>query len=164
MAAMATDKLGGSFLIRPCHPADRARLEAMYDDFAPRRAAQGLPPGDDRLRARWLDQVLGQGHHLLVEVDGVVRGHGMIIPFGIRRAELANFLHQSVRNRGIGTALNRALLDVARAHGIRNVWLSVEPSNRPAVRSYEKAGFRRRAVTAWSPELEMEVDLTPPDE
>lgn len=160
-ARVGTDKDGEAFRIRPYRPEDRAALDVMFEDFDPKRAAQGLPPGDPTRRARWLDGVLAQGHHLVVEREGVVCGHGMLLPFGTARAELANFLHQSVRNRGIGTALNRALLEVGRQHGVRNVWLSVEPSNRPAVRSYEKVGFRRRAVTAWSPELEMEVDLEP---
>lgn len=159
---VGTDKLGRPFLIRPYRDEDRSALDAMFDDFSPKRAAQGLPPGDPPLRAGWLDDVLGQGHHLVVEVDGVVRGHGMLIPFGDRRAELANFLHQSVRDRGIGTALNRALLEVGAARGIERVWLSVEPSNRPAVRSYEKVGFRRVPVTGWSPELEMEIELPHP--
>ena len=156
---VGTDKRGGAFLIRPLGDGDRTALDAMFDDFAPKRAAQGLPPGDPALRSRWLDRVLGQGHHLVVEVGGIVRGHGMLIPFGEARAELANFLHQSVRDRGIGTALNRALLELAGEQGIRRVWLSVEPSNRPAVRSYEKVGFRRVPITGWSPELEMEVEL-----
>ena len=155
----ARDKSGAGYLIRPYDPADRQALESMFDDFVPKRAAQGLPPGDPRLRSAWLGSVLAQGFHLVVEVEGELRGHGMLIPFGGGRAELANFLHQSVRNRGIGTALNRALLQVGRSVGLRRIWLSVEPSNRPAVRSYEKAGFRSRPVTAWSPELEMEVDL-----
>lgn len=155
------DRKGGAFVIRPYQPTDRPALDAMFDDFDPKHDAQGLPPGEPGLRARWLDRVLGQGCHLVVDVGGRVMGHGMLIPFGEGRAELANFLHQSLRNRGIGTALNRALLDVGRGRGVRNVWLSVKPSNRAAIRSYEKAGFRRRAVTGWSPEQEMEVDLDP---
>ena len=157
--APGIDKLGQPFLIRAYRVGDRAALDGMFDDFDPKRAAQGLPPGDPVLRTRWLDRVLAAGHHLVVERAGRVLGHGMLLPFGDGRAELANFLHQSIRDRGIGTALNRALLDVARENGIRGIWLSVEPSNRRAVRSYEKVGFRRRAVTAWSPELEMEIDL-----
>lgn len=160
-----TDKRGGAFVIRRYRPEDRVPLDAMFESFTPKRAAQGLPSGDGRLRTRWLDRVLARGHHLVVEVDGRLVGHGMLIPFGPAgedRAELANFLHQSARDRGIGTSLNRALLDLGRDHGIRRVWLSVEPSNRAAVRSYENVGFHRRFATGWSPELEMEVDLAPP--
>jgi RimJ/RimL family protein N-acetyltransferase len=82
----------------------------------------------------------------------------MLVPFD-SAAELANFLHQSIRDRGIGTALNEALLDVARTHGIQRVWLSVEPTNRRAIRSYEKVGFQRRPTLAWAPEVEMEVEI-----
>jgi hypothetical protein len=35
----------------------------------------------------------------------------------------------------------------------------VEPYNRPAVRSYEKAGFRFVPATIYSPEVEMELPL-----
>lgn len=131
----------------------------MYEEFEPKRVAQGLPPADPIPRQRWLDSVLGFGTHLMVVVDGDVRGHGMLLPFERDGAELANFLHQSIRDRGIGTTLNEALLDCGREQGVRRVWLSVEPSNRRAVRSYEKVGFRRRFTSGWAPELEMEVFL-----
>lgn len=155
------DKEGRPFTLRPHRLCDRPHLERMYDDFEPKRAAQGLPAVDAEPRLRWLDSVLASGDHLLVEVDGRVSGHGMLLPFRPAAAELANFLHQSIRDRGIGTALNRALVDLARERGLTHVWLSVEPSNHRAVRSYEKVGFRRRFTSGWAPELEMEVVLSP---
>lgn len=154
-----SDKAGQPFVLRHYATDDRTSLERMYAAFEPKRVAQGLPPDGDEARARWLDTVLAEGCHIVVEVDGIVAGHGMLLPFGEDSAELANFLHQSVRDRGIGTELNRALLDTGRERDIRRVWLSVEPSNRRAVRSYEKAGFRQKVTSAWAPELEMEVDL-----
>ncbi len=157
-----TDKLGEPFALRPFQADDRKGLERMYEAFEPKRVAQGLPPADPGQRTRWLDSVLASGHHIVVEVDGRVAGHGMLLPFGQDSAELANFLHQAVRDRGIGTALNKELLATAGAHQVRRVWLSVEPSNRPAIRSYEKVGFRRCAMSHWSPELEMEVVLDDP--
>lgn len=153
------DKHGQPFVLRPLVPGDRAALERMYDSFEPKRGAQGLPPAHADQIARWLDTVLREGVHVVVEVEGEVLGHGMLLPVRSGTAELANFLHQSARDRGIGTVLNRFLLDLGREHGFRRVWLSVEPSNRRAIRSYEKAGFRRRPVTVWSPEVEMDVEL-----
>lgn len=163
LPAALTDKQGQAFLLREYGPGDRAELERMYEDFEPKRAAQGLPPVDPEPRLRWLDSVLSSGCHVVVGVEGRVMGHGMLLPYDRNGAELANFLHQSVRDRGIGTALNRALLELGRREGIERVWLSVEPSNRRAVRSYEKVGFRRRFTSGWAPELEMEVFLTPAD-
>lgn len=151
------DKLGESFVLRPYRESDRQRLEAMYDAFEPKRVAQGLPPSDRHLRARWLASILSGGHHLVAEIGDRITGHGMLLPFREGEAELANFLHQSARDRGIGTIMNGALLDLGRELGMRRVWLSVEPFNRRAIRSYEKAGFRRRGLSPWTPEIEMEV-------
>jgi GNAT superfamily N-acetyltransferase len=154
------DKGGRRFVVRRYTDADRPALEAMYDSFQPKWVAQGLPPaGLDRIQ-RWLDRALASGEHLVVEVGGVLAGHGMLIPIDETQAELANFLHQSYRDRGIGTLLNIVLVDIARATGCKRVWLSVEPGNRAAVRSYQKAGFRMLPSTIWAPELEMEVVLS----
>jgi RimJ/RimL family protein N-acetyltransferase len=152
-----TDKLGEPFVLRPLRAGDPEALRDMYDDFEPKRVAQGLPPGDDERRASWLASVLRDGHHLVVEIDGEVVGHGMLLPFADGQAELANFLHQATRDRGIGTTLNRALLALAEELGLDRVWLSVEPFNRRAIRSYEKVGFERKPMSPWAPEVEMEV-------
>lgn len=159
LPATRSDKNGEPFLLREYRSGDRAALARMYEAFEPKRVAQGLPPLDPGPRERWLDTILAAGHHVMVEVDDQLAGHGMLLPFVSDGAELANFLHQSIRDRGIGTALNQTLLDLARELGISRVWLSVEPSNRRAVRSYEKVGFRRRFTSGWAPELEMEVVL-----
>jgi diamine N-acetyltransferase len=152
------DKRGESFTIRAMAAGDREALDAMYLDFRPKRMAQGLPPEDEPALRRWLDRIRGTGHHLVVEVGGRLVGHGFLIPMGTGTVELANFLHQTVRDRGIGTALNRALLELAREQGHERVWLSVEPWNRAAVRSYQKVGFRQLPGSLWAPEIEMEAD------
>jgi ribosomal protein S18 acetylase RimI-like enzyme len=158
LPAVATDRNGQPFHVRRYQPRDRRVLEDMYMSFEPKRGAQGLPPYGPQI-GRWLDTVLRKGEHLVVEIDGHLLGHVMLIPVDDGRLELANFLHQSARNRGIGTELNRLALAVARDAGVRTVWLSVEPSNRAALRSYEKAGFRRRPGSLWAPEIEMEAQL-----
>ncbi len=154
-----TDRQGRAFQVRLFVPADRAALEAMYADFEPKRVAQGLPPGKPEAIVRWLDRILADGQHLLVEIEGRLLGHAMLLPMDAGRAELAYFLHQSIRYRGIGTQLNRLILSLARDGRYRKVWLSVEPGNRPAIRSYERAGFRMRPGQMWAPEIEMEATL-----
>lgn len=154
-----TDEQGRVFVLRPLTPGDRQDLVRMYESFEPKRSAQGLPPASREAIDRWLDIVLSGGIHMLVEIEGEILGHGMLLPFQTDSAELATFLHQSIRDRGIGTALNRRLLDLGRAQGWRRAWLSVEPSNRRAIRAYEKVGFRHRPFSLWSPEVEMELEL-----
>jgi RimJ/RimL family protein N-acetyltransferase len=155
----STDKTGLRYVARDYLPSDRARLSDMYADFEPKRAAQGLPPDSAPKIALWLNYILTRGRHIVVEVDGKLLGHVMLMPKQDGSVELANFLHQSIRNRGIGTQMNAVALQLARESGFTRVWLSVEPSNRAAVRSYEKVGFRRMPGSYWAPEMEMEVSL-----
>jgi ribosomal protein S18 acetylase RimI-like enzyme len=155
---LLADKHGEPFTVRLMESRDRGALHEMYLDFLPKRAAQGLPPETAYAQTRWLDHVLRSGRHLLVEVNGVLRGHLMLIPLqNITATELAIYLHQSIRGRGIGTAMNKFAVNLARVEGFRRVWLSVEVTNVAAIRSYQKAGFKRTAATMWAHEIEMEV-------
>jgi RimJ/RimL family protein N-acetyltransferase len=148
------------YTVRPYRAGDRPALERFYDAFQPKRAAQGLPPEGPARLVRWLDSVLIAGTHLVVEVEGALVGHAMLMPTqdGATR-EYAIFLDESIRGRGVGTGVNRLTAQVARTLDIHRLWLSVEPQNRPAIRSYHKAGFRFRPSTVYSSELEMELDL-----
>lgn len=159
--AFLIDREGQPFAVRRYAPNDRDALARMYRAFEPQRCAQGLPPLEPGID-RWLARVLAHGEHLVILVDDAIVGHVMLIPIDDTKAELANFLHQSIRNRGIGTALNRIAIEVARDVGWKQVWLTVEPSNRAAVRSYEKAGFRRLPGSLWAPEIDMQYDLAEP--
>lgn len=154
------DREGRVFTVRDYRPGDRALLDAFYDAFEPKRAAQGLPPEGTARIGRWLDGVLAGGTHLIVEVEGELAGHAMLMPTakdGVR--EYAIFLDERVRGRGMGTQVNRLSAEVARTLDVERLWLSVEPHNRPAVRSYQKAGYRFRPATMYTPELEMELEL-----
>ena len=100
----------------------------------------------------------------LVVSDGAEQhdaiGHALLVPTGRAGvSEYAVFLRQDHRGRGLGTALNRAAIDAAREAGLKGLWLSVEPHNRAALRSYEKAGFTLLPGTLFSPEAEMQLTL-----
>lgn len=158
LPASLYDKEGSVFTVRALGPADRPALEAFYDAFDPKRAAQGLPPAGQARIARWLSQILAKGTHLAVERAGGLIGHAMLLPTDrVGMHEYAIFLAREVRGQGVGTQVNRLTVELARAMGARGLWLSVEPHNRAAVRSYEKAGFRFVPATIYSPEMEMEL-------
>src|SRR3712207_4803509 len=55
-------------------------------------------------------------------------------------------LFSRVRGQGIGTALIEALLPVARLAGCRRLWLVTTNDNTPALRFYQKRGFRLAAL------------------
>jgi diamine N-acetyltransferase len=158
------DKVGRMFTVREYRPEDRPALDRFYADFQPKRGAQGLPPEGEARIARWLNAVLPTGLHLIVEMEGRLAGHAMLMPTSDPRArEYAIFLDERVRGNGVGTEVNRVSAAVARTLHLDRLWLSVEPHNRPALRSYQKAGFRFRRDAIFSPEVEMELDLTGPD-
>ena len=55
------------------------------------------------------------------------------------------------RRGGVGEQLMLAVLDEARAAGLRRVWLEVLVQNEPAIRLYEKLGFAAvRELEVWS--------------
>jgi ribosomal protein S18 acetylase RimI-like enzyme len=55
------------------------------------------------------------------------------------------------RGQGVGEALMREVLDVARSRRLREVWLEVMVQNEPAIRLYEKLGFRHeRELEVWT--------------
>ena len=154
------DRTGNAFRVRELSATDRGALERFYEDFEPKRAAQGLPPEGPHRLQRWLNNILRDGIHLAVEREGELVGHALLVPTERPEvAEYAIFLDRDVRGRGVGTQVNRAAAGVARERGLRQLWLTVEPHNRAAVRSYEKAGFRFLPGTVFAPEAEMEMEL-----
>ncbi|CAN5833888.1 GNAT family N-acetyltransferase [soil metagenome] len=159
------DKAGEPFSVRSYTRDDRAALEAFYEAFHPKRAAQGMPPEGARRVERWLDIILPRGKQLIAERGAILIGHSMLMPTREPDVvEYAIYVHQHFRGRGVGTEMNRAAVELARAAGLARVWLSVEPGNRAAVRSYEKVGFRFLPGAILSLEAEMVIDLhTLPD-
>ncbi len=78
----------------------------------------------------------------VVEIAGVVMGHG-ILSVGAGEGHILNLcVRDSVRCCGIGRRLLAHLLDCARASGARETFLEVRPSNTAAIRLYQSAGFQ----------------------
>lgn len=152
------DRGGDDYEVRLYAASDREPLQRFYEEFEPKRAAQGLPPRDPPRIARWLDQILDQGIHLVMLRSGRLVGHALLVPTSTADvSEYAIFLHQSLRGRGLGTRMNELAVEAAREAGLKGLWLSVEPHNRAALRSYEKVGFTLIPGTIFSPEAEMEL-------
>jgi putative acetyltransferase len=58
------------------------------------------------------------------------------------KAELGVAVHDDYQNMGIGTALIKHLLKIARTKKLRKVWLQVNTNNEIAIHIYKKAGFK----------------------
>ena len=76
--------------------------------------------------------------------EGDIAGHTLgALPSGSQSAWILNVVvHPSHRQKGLGRKLTVSLLERLLRRGAREVWLSVETDNRPAISLYEKLGFR----------------------
>lgn len=128
-------------LLAPEHSAAIDRLVAMYLDFDPTDRAQGIPPIKRASIRSWLDDVIADGPDVIAWNEDDVIGHATLVPDEVGEFELAIFVHQEHRRRGVGSALLRALLGQAAAEGITEIWLTVERWNTSAIRLYESVGF-----------------------
>ncbi len=63
------------------------------------------------------------------------------------------------RGLGVGSALVRHVLDVARARGLRQVVLSTQPNMVSARRIYDALGFELLPERAWSPIHSIELQV-----
>ena len=85
---------------------------------------------------------------LLAEVDGVIQGSLTLalfrIPTGLRAWIEDVVVDDAARGQGVGEALNRAAIEVARQRGARTVDLTSRPSREAANRLYQRIGFERR--------------------
>ncbi|GGL53445.1 GNAT family N-acetyltransferase [Halocalculus aciditolerans] len=163
-----TDEAGRDLRVRSfrglCR-VDEAELAAMYAAFDPTMRAQGLPPMDRERIHAWLDQI-APGLHAVIEHDGGVVGHAVLVPTESAAAELAIFVHQDYQGAGVGTHLLRTLLDAGAADGIPAVVLHVERTNPRAIALYKSCGFSVADDRMERMELRMRRSLVPgePDE
>jgi GNAT superfamily N-acetyltransferase len=130
----------------------------MYDQFDPLGGSLGLPPHTEEARRAWIENALG--NHVNVAAfspAGEVVGHCFLAADKPGSAEVAIFVHQESRRRGVGTALMKAALEWGAAAGLRHVWSMTSSDNRAALRLQMSCGFR--LANSASYEAELEIDL-----
>ena len=138
-----TDKYGAPFEIGRCEAQDISFLLAMYYNFSPKPASQGLPPLDTAVCYNWVKSLLEIGTNFLVCKNGRVIAHAALIPdLDVKSVEFIIFVDQNYRNLGIGTELTRSTVEEAKGLGFQSVWLSVETSNVIAIKLYLNSGFQ----------------------
>ena len=71
------------------------------------------------------------------------------VPTGIRSIIEDVIVDESARGQGIGEALVRQLLDIARERGAKGVGLTSNPKRKAANRLYQRIGFRLRETNTY---------------
>jgi len=103
-----------------------------------------------------LDEIVrSAASHLLVARDGDGRIVGSLtlvlfrIPTAVRAWIEDVVVDETARGQGVGEAMNRYALDLARKAGARTVDLTSRPSREAANRLYQRLGFKQRDTNVY---------------
>jgi len=132
----------------------RAVDDELVDAFArltPQLSRSNPPPSREEL-----DKVVrSEASHLLVVRDdaGTIVGSLTLvlfrIPTGVRAWIEDVVVDEAARGQGIGEAVNREALRIARDSGARTVDLTSRPSREAANRLYQRIGFEQRETNVY---------------
>ncbi|MCI0438437.1 MAG: GNAT family N-acetyltransferase [Chloroflexi bacterium] len=132
-------------IIRAARADDYADMHEVLSCPGVYRNTLQLPYVSLDRRKEWLEKLTPDDYMLVAEVDGRVVGN---IDLTRRRNRLSHVghlgmsVHDDFQNQGIGTALMRAILDIADNWlNIKRVELDVFTDNARAIHLYEKFGF-----------------------
>lgn len=96
-------------------------------------------------RGNFVDS-LNAGYHCCTYRVGPELAGYFILIVAVGEAHLLNLSVSAIRHRqGLGSALLREVMRVAREKGARHLFLEVRPSNSAGLALYERFGFRRIA-------------------
>jgi putative acetyltransferase len=136
--------------IRKFRISDKEKLIEMYESLSDDAVRWGLPPYNrERLEKGWLSNLQNLIAIVAFYKDKIV-GHAQIFKFpNPRRKGTGNliiYLHQDFHNVGLGTAMLTKLIELAKEEGLHRVGLDVIADNKPAIRLYQKFGFKVEGV------------------
>ena len=143
-------KDGRTVLLRFFVPADKEALVAFYAGLSPDTLRWSLPPYDRQKIERWLSDSTNSFELLAFHKDKIV-GHLHAFRYAwnpriLGNGELIIYLHQDFQGIGLGTAMMREAISIARQKGIHHLVLSVVADNRNAIKLYEKVGFQHEGL------------------
>lgn len=154
------DRRGAEIHIRTYQDKDYRAIMTMYDHFEPKGMAMGLPPPDEEVRRKWVDDIINTFFNIIALYQKNIIGHAAIDLFRTKISpEYMIFLHQDFRSRGIGTKLTLIVKEICAELGCSQEWLTVSSHNTRAINVFKRVGFRFRGPIG--SEREMVLDLRP---
>ena len=94
---------------------------------------------------RWFERTIKTGmFYLVARVEGKVAGGASIYPKTDKRAHIAEFgifISEGYRNSGLGTAITKEFIEIAKKQGFEILQISVFANNTRALNVYKKCGF-----------------------
>jgi len=126
------------------------RLSEAFKRLVPQLTKNNPPPSFDDLSALVRDPA----SMLLVARDGdAILGALTLavyrVPTGVRSIIEDVIVDESLRGRGIGEALMKRAIELARDRGASNISLTSNPMREAANRLYLRMGFRKRETNSY---------------
>jgi putative acetyltransferase len=148
----------GQVVVRAYRDGDAAAFKALNVEWIEHYFA--LEPKDVEALEN-PDKILKDGAIAIAEIDGVAVGTCALI----KRPEPGTWeiakmgVTPTQRGAGIGAALMQYLVDVAPSLGATRLYIETNSSLAPAIRLYEKSGFRhlREDERPWTPYVRADV-------
>lgn len=137
--------------LRPLVPQDRDALVALFNSLTSDELKYFRSDvADPVVVARWAEEVDYSRVFPLVAVigDQLVGNSTMHMGSGFTRhtAEIRVFLAKEFRRRGIGTAMLKTQIEIARKLGLHQLIAEIVESRPQVVHAFEHLGFERQAV------------------
>lgn len=152
-----TNKEKEALIARPYRSEDFETLVDMYEDLDSYSRTMGLPPSGRPQIENWLLNLMDRGWGLVAHRGDRIVGHVAATPEDSASPEIVIFVHQDVRDLGIGTELMKQLLAYAADKNHARLSLEVSSGKERAISVYENIGFA--VVESTLRELQMEISL-----
>ncbi len=146
-----TAKNGKKVVFRPEQSGDTEMLWEMFSTLSEESASNLLPPFTRERVEGWTRNINYDEVLAIVAVVEEKRGRQIIGSASLRfnqrealrhKAELGITVNDNYQNMGIGTALLKHLINVARMRKLKKIYLQVSTANDRAINLYKKAGFK----------------------
>jgi RimJ/RimL family protein N-acetyltransferase len=145
-----TTKSGEKVVFRPEQPSDTEMLWEMFSTLSEKSASNLLPPFPRERIESWTTNI---NYDELLAIVAVVEENGVQRIIGSaslkfyreealqHKAELGITVHDSYQNRGIGTALIKHVISIAKMKNLSKIHLNASATNDRAIKLYKKVGF-----------------------
>ena len=146
-----TDRDGMRVEFRPCQSGDTEMLWEMFSTLSDNSVSNLIPPFTIERICGWTSNI---DYEKVLAIVALVKkesrqhiiGDASLIfnanEDSKHKAHLGIAVHDKYQNKGIGTALLKHLLNIAKMKNIKKVWLEVATNNNIAIHLYKKLGFQ----------------------
>jgi putative acetyltransferase len=145
-----TTKNGKKIVFRPEHSGDTEMLWKMFSTISEKSASNLLPPFTRERVEGWTSNINYNEVLAIVAFVEEKNEQRIIGSASLKfnsqealkhKAELGLTVHDDYQNIGIGTALLKHVIDIARMKKLSKIFLLVSTDNERAIHMYKKAGF-----------------------